>query len=166
MTALVPKCLLTKSDWEVLGTTKPEVKNYRNLRGLKNEGSWQLLCGRQQLSSKMAKKGFQIISLYPHPWQGDSQLLPWSRRHSFPTLESGFTILQALASGMEQGRRCPTWELGLKTQHPSWSPATTVSSSHGVRGMTDMGPQPYGQPALGWPHHDKLGFEGELTAYM
>lgn len=132
MTAPVPKCLLTKSDWEVLGTTKPEMKNYRNLRGLKNEGSWQLLCGRQQLSSKMAKKRVPNNLLVSSPlarWL--SQLLPWRGRLSFPTLESGFTILQALASGMEQGRRCPTWELGLKTQRPSWSPATTVSSSPG-----------------------------------
>lgn len=44
MTARVPKWLLTKSDWEFLGTTKPEMENYRNLRRLKNEGSRRPLC--------------------------------------------------------------------------------------------------------------------------
>lgn len=37
-TTLVTKYPLTKTDWEFLETTKPEMEIYSNLRCLKNEG--------------------------------------------------------------------------------------------------------------------------------
>ena len=50
----VNKCPLTKTDWEFLGATKPEVEIYRNLGCLKN-GFGRPPQGRHQAPSQVAK---------------------------------------------------------------------------------------------------------------
>lgn len=125
MTAPVTKCPLTKSNHEILGTAKPEMENYRNVRGLKTDNL--LVEGNSCLpkshththktKTKTKKPAPNNLLVSSTRWgEVTLQLLSWRSRLSFPTLESRFTILQALANGMQWGRQCATSEPGLKMQ--------------------------------------------------
>ena len=129
-TTLVTTCPLTKIDCEFLGTTRPDMGNYRGLGCLKKDGFVTTSLRKAAAIFQNCKHASRESPCHLTFCKVTIQLLLPRGRVSFPSLESQFTLGHALANRMQQKQWCISLERGLEMPCNScWSPAVTTSTS-------------------------------------